>query len=378
MLKIADILESRLLEFAEAESMDQGKPVSLAKSVDIPRSVYNFRFFATKILHLQHASSEIDNVALSYTSFSPVGVCGLISPWNLPLYLLTWKIAPCIAAGNTCICKPSEFTSITAFLLCSVLLEAGLPTGVVNMIFGTGPEVGSALSRHPDIPLISFTGGTVTGQNIIIDTSSNYKKLSLELGGKNANIIFDDADIDACLLGSIKSSFANQGEICLCGSRIFVHQGIYEDFLKRFVELTSAVVVGDPKESTTDMGPLVSKQHLEKVLHFIEIAKSEGCRIVYGGTRIEGTSGYFMKPTIITTEGLNPKACTIMQEEIFGPVVSVTPFTTEEQVIEWANGVKYGLSASVWTENGKRQRRVAEALKVTTSFTVLFRLELVG
>ncbi|KAF9971647.1 Aldehyde dehydrogenase 8 member A1, partial [Actinomortierella ambigua] len=265
MYRIADLIEARLDEFARAESKDQGKPVELARTVDIPRAAANFRFFAGRILHAVEEAGELPGVGFSYVQRMPVGVAGLISPWNLPLYLLTWKIAPCIACGNTAICKPSEFTSLTAYMLCSVLKEAGLPAGVVNMVFGTGLGAGQALVEHPRIPLISFTGGTVTGAKIVAASAPLFKKLSLELGGKNANIVFADCDFEQALRTSVRSSFANQGEICLCGSRIFVERPIYEKFVRGLVEEAKKLKVGDPALKETNLGALVSKDHWEKV-----------------------------------------------------------------------------------------------------------------
>eukprot|EP00013_Stygamoeba_regulata_P003025 CAMPEP_0177634674 /NCGR_PEP_ID=MMETSP0447-20121125/3493_1 /TAXON_ID=0 /ORGANISM="Stygamoeba regulata, Strain BSH-02190019" /LENGTH=495 /DNA_ID=CAMNT_0019136409 /DNA_START=47 /DNA_END=1534 /DNA_ORIENTATION=+ len=369
--RVADLLESRLQEFAVAESQDQGKPVSLALAVDIPRAVYNFRFFAGAILHHEEHSTvlgpEMLPRAVNYTTRTPVGVAGLISPWNLPIYLLTWKIAPCIATGNTCVCKPSEMTSVTAYMLCEVLNEAGVPPGVVNMVFGLGPEVGQALVDHEDVPLISFTGGTVTGSRIMASCAPLCKKLSLELGGKNPNIIFDDADLDLAVATTVRSSFANQGEICLCGSRIFVQEGVYDRFLERFVQEAGKLVVGDPSDLKTTTGALISKEHREKVESYIEIARQDGAKVALGGDRpilqAPFDKGYFVNPTILTDV---PSTCRAQTEEIFGPVVTVTKFREEVEVIEYANSVKYGLSATVWTENVKRAHRVAHQIRSGT------------
>jgi aminomuconate-semialdehyde/2-hydroxymuconate-6-semialdehyde dehydrogenase len=367
LYRIADILEKRVDEFAAAESQDQGKPVSLAAAVDIPRAIYNFRFFAGAILHHEERSTNLNNQALNYTVRRPHGVVGLISPWNLPLYLLTWKIAPAIAVGNTVICKPSEFTSLTAFMLGEVLNEAGLPPGVCNIVLGTGPKVGEAIVSHPEIPAISFTGGTQTAKSIIVNSAPYFKKLSLELGGKNPNIIFADADLDECIPTTVRSSFQNQGEICLCGSRIFVQEEIYDKFIGQFIEQSKKLVTGDPAASETTTGPLVSRAHMNKVLYYINLAQKEGGNIVLGGERPEMTGefkkGYFLQPTIIT--GLNP-SCRVMQEEIFGPVVTVTPFTTEKEVIEYANSTQYGLSASIWTKDLNRAINVANAVEAGT------------
>ncbi|XP_071833960.1 2-aminomuconic semialdehyde dehydrogenase-like [Apostichopus japonicus] len=372
--KIADILESRLDEFAEIESRDQGKPVGLAKKVDIPRAVLNLRFFATAIQHTLNDSTVQSKFGVfNYTTKNPIGVAGLISPWNLPLYLLTFKIGPCIAAGNTCICKPSEMTSVSAWMLCEVMKQAGLPPGVVNMVFGYGHKVGQSMVEHPEIPVISFTGGTATGKKIIGSSAANFKKLSLELGGKNAAIIFDDADLEQCIPTVVRSSFTNQGEVCLATSRIFVQEKLYPRFLELFIEATRKLKVGPPTESTTDVGALISKEHLAKVKGYVDIA-IEGGRIECGERSQDKElslpeshqNGYFMRPTVITNLK-DTSRC--MQEEIFGPVTCVVPFQTEEEVIERANGVQFGLCASVWTTDLGTAHRVAHKLEVGTVWT---------
>lgn len=365
LYRIADAIEARLDEFAAAESADQGKPVSVARSVDIPRACLNFRFFAGAILHHSDRASHMNtgaDIAVSWSQNVPVGVCGLIAPWNLPLYLLTWKIAPAIAVGNTCVCKPSEFTSLTAFLLCDVMDKVGLPKGVVNMVFGTGPNVGAVLASSPQVPLISFTGSTLTGERIATAAAPFHKKLSLELGGKNANIIFDDADLDRCVPVSIRSSFANQGEICLCGSRILVQSGIYDQFVARFVAAAKALVVGDPRDAKTTMGPLVSQVHFDKVMSYIALAREEGGEIVAGGERV-GTRGFFVQPTVVTNMTKHHRC---MQEEIFGPVVTIAKFDTEAEAIDIANSVQYGLAASLWSTNVDRCHRVSTQLDAGT------------
>lgn len=373
MRKIADLIESKLDEFAEAESRDQGKPVLLAKTVDIPRACLNLRFFASTIINASsmNHSNVLNKVgAVNYCVRCPIGVAGLISPWNLPLYLLTFKIAPAIAAGNTVVCKPSEMTSVTAWMMAKLMNEAGLPPGVCNLVFGTGPKAGAAIVKHPDIPVISFTGSTATGQTITQMSAPFYKKLSLELGGKNAAIVFDDADLEKCLATTIRSSFANQGEICLCTSRVFVQKGIFDKFLEKFVEKTRQLQVGSPKDPGTNLGALISKEHLAKVLGYVKLAVNEGGEIVCGEGKdpplnlpSPHTEGYFMRPTVIT--GL-ADSTRCMQEEIFGPVVSIVPFDTEEEVIKRANGVQYGLCAVVWTENVSRTHRVSQRLQAGT------------
>lgn len=361
--RVADLLESRIDELAAAESRDQGKPVSLARSVDIPRAVKNFRFFASAILHHEERATDIDGTGMNYSTRSPLGVCGLISPWNLPLYLLTWKIAPAIAVGNTCIAKPSELTPMTAHLLGAILNEAGIPRGVVNIVHGYGQKVGRALTAHPKIPLISFTGGTVTGVDIVQQSAPHFKKVGLELGGKNPNIVFEDADLTEAVPNSVRSSFANQGEICLCGSRLFVQESIFDTFLAAFLEETKTWTPGDPADPDTKFGALVSEGHMNKVLSYIELARQEGGRIECGGARpaLGGRvkNGYFVEPTVVT--GVTP-SCRVMQEEVFGPFVTITPFKNEADVIAQANGIQYGLSASLWTTNMSRGHRVAQAL----------------
>lgn len=367
LMRVADLIDARVDEFAAAESSDQGKPVWLAREMDIPRAALNFRFFASSILHQTDIASRLDLTTLSHVSHDPVGVAGLISPWNLPLYLLTWKIAPAIAYGNTCVAKPSELTSLTASLLCDVLNEAGVPAGVVNIVFGLGSTAGAALVAHPNVPLVSFTGGTVTGRAIAGVAAPMFKKLSLELGGKNPNIIFDDASLKHAVATTVRSSFLNQGEICLCGSRIYVQASVYEKFLESFSAKVRALKVGDPTKLDTFVGALVSREHLDKVYSFVDHARSEGAVIQAGGEKpaLSGAhaNGYFMEPTIIT--GLKSSS-RVQQEEIFGPVVTVTPFETEDEAIELANGTRYGLSATVWTQGLRRSQSVSERLHAGT------------
>jgi aminomuconate-semialdehyde/2-hydroxymuconate-6-semialdehyde dehydrogenase len=366
LLSIANRLEQAADELARAESRDQGKPLHLAREVEIPRAIQNFRYFATKILHTEEMARPTQ-AALNYTYRSPVGVAGLISPWNLPLYLLTWKIAPAIATGNTVVCKPSELTPMTAYLLGELLNEAGLPHGVVNIVFGTGALTGAALTNHPDVPLLSFTGGTATGRKILEASIPRFKKTGLELGGKNSALVFADCDLAEAVLTSIRSAFQNQGEICLCNSRIFVEKAIYEPFLEKFVRMAGLLKVGDPDEKETQMGPLVSREHREKVLSYIKIAAEEGGTILCGGSvpklPTPFDNGYFLSPTVIS--GLAP-TCRTMQEEIFGPVVTIAPFSDENEAIAIANGVEYGLSACVWTKDVGRAHRVSRQLDVGT------------
>ncbi|QSE97532.1 aldehyde dehydrogenase [Fulvivirga lutea] len=362
--KVADLIDRDHEKLALAESNDNGKPLKLAKSVDIPRASANMRFYATAIQHFASEAHIPDDQYINYTTRKPVGVAGCISPWNLPLYLFTWKIAPALAAGNTVVAKPSEITPMTAYLFSKLCIEAGMPAGVLNIVHGLGSKAGQAIIEHPDVPLISFTGGTETGKRIAATAAPMFKKLSLELGGKNPNIVFADCDFEKVLATSVMSSFANQGQICLCGSRIFVERPIYDRFVKEFVEKVKKLNVGDPLEEGSKMGAVVSKSHMKKVLSYIELAKEEGGTVETGGNQIKldgrCAEGYFITPTVIT--GLN-HTCRTNQEEIFGPVVTIMPFDSEEEVIGFANSTAYGLAATIWTENLKRAHRVADAVK---------------
>lgn len=363
LLRLVSLIDANLDQLAEAESLDNGKPVWLAKQVDIPRASANFHFYATAALHLNSETHAMENTAINYTLRQPIGVAGCISPWNLPLYLFTWKIAPALASGNCVVAKPSEITPVTAHLLSELCIKAGLPAGVLNIVHGTGPNVGAAIASHPRIPVISFTGGTKTGAEISKVAAPMFKKLSLELGGKNPNIIFADCDFEHALSTTIKSSFSNQGEICLCGSRIFIERSIYNKFKEALVAKTKQLKTGDPKDNENFLGAIVSKQHYEKILSYIDLAQQEGGTILCGGKAIHPqgrcANGLFIEPTII--ENL-PYTCRTNQEEIFGPVVTLTPFDTEEEVLKMANSTMYGLAATVWTTNLSRAHRVASAL----------------
>ena len=362
--RIADLVDEHLDALALAETNDNGKPLWLSKAVDIPRASANFRFFATGIMHFASESHIMEDRAINYTLRQPVGIVGCISPWNLPLYLFTWKIAPALAAGNCVIAKPSEVTPVTAFLLGKICKAAGLPDGVLNIVHGQGSTAGEAIVRHPDIKAISFTGSTRAGASIASIAAPMFKKLSLELGGKNPAIIFADCDWEKMLREIIRSSFANQGQICLCGSRILVEQSVYDAFTTAFVERVSKLKPGDPLEDSSRQGAVVSKLHFDKIMRCIATAKEEGGTILCGGNAVQPggrcANGYFIEPTVI--EGLGP-FCSTNQEEIFGPVVTLQPFTTEAEALALANATQYGLAATVWTQDITRAHRVAAQLQ---------------
>ncbi|CAG0918589.1 unnamed protein product [Notodromas monacha] len=375
LLKLADAIEENADELAELESRDQGKPLWLAKAVDIPRAVTNFRLFARAVPH-QTGKSKVQEEfsAVNWTEREAVGVCGLISPWNLPLYLLTFKMAPALMAGNTIVCKPSEMTSVTAFKLCHLVSRVGFPPGVVNVVFGTGPGVGERLVSHPDVPVVSFTGSTVTGKRIAMAAAPFMKKLSLEMGGKNAGIIFDDVDLETSGEGSListllRSCFINQGEVCLCTSRLYVQETIFDAFLRKFVPAVRELKVGPNEVPGVFCGALVSKEHKAKVLHYVGVAKNEG-GVLHCGHGVDELvlpegyeNGYYVQPTVIS--GLDETSSCIT-EEIFGPVVTVSKFTDEADAISKANAVEYGLCASVWSKNVSTCMRMSRALKVGT------------
>ena len=368
LMRLVGLIERDLKSLALAESVDNGKTIEIAKRLDIPRAASNFRFYATAAMHTANESHDTalgnDARAINYTIRQPLGVVGCISPWNLPLYLFTWKIAPAIAAGCSVVAKPSEVTPMTAYLLSQLCIEAGLPAGVLNIVHGSGPKVGSAIVSHKDVKAISFTGGTKTGEEIARTAAPMFKKLSLELGGKNPNIVFADCNYDEMLAETRRAAFANQGEICLCGSRIFVERPVYEQFKRDFAEQVSALKVGDPLDADTDVGAIVSKQHFDKIMSYIELAKEEGGTILTGGKQVhlDGrcADGWFLEPTII--EGLSHD-CRTNQEEIFGPVATIMPFDTEEEVLGYANSVRYGLSSTIWTENLSRAHRMAAKIE---------------
>lgn len=360
LIAIANEIEKNKIKFIKAESRDNGKPEWLTKKVDIPRSATNLKFFASAILHYDSKSHEMNESVINYTLKQPIGVAGCISPWNLPLYLFTWKIAPALAAGNTVVAKPSELTPMTAYMFSKLCIKVGLPKGVLNIIHGYGNIVGEEITKHPDIQVVSFTGGTETGKKIAKNTSQSFKKTSLELGGKNPNIIFEDADLKLALNYTIKASFLNQGQICLCGSRIFLQQKIYTKFKNLFLKKTAELKVGDPQKKENFLGAVISKSHMNKIITNINTAKKEGGKILLGGTKkiLKGKlkEGYYVNPTIIENLDYNSS---INQEEIFGPVVTLIPFKTEKEVIKYANSTKYGLSASIFTQDIDKAHRVA-------------------
>ncbi|MFN0032574.1 MAG: aldehyde dehydrogenase [Flavobacteriales bacterium] len=364
MLRMADLIAANLDKFATAESIDNGKPVSLARTVDIPRAESNLRFFGTAAMHWASEAHIMENRAVNYTHRKPIGVVGCISPWNLPLYLFTWKIAPALATGNCVVAKPSEITPMTAYMLGEIAIEAGLPPGVLNIVHGLGNKAGQAIVSHPQVKAISFTGGTASGKHIASIAAPLFKKLSLELGGKNPNIIFDDCDFEKMLSTTIRSSFSNQGQICLCGSRILVQKGIYEKFKQHFVAKVAAMKVGNPLLDETKTGAVVSESHMQKVLSYIELAKQEGGTILCGGHQVmlsgNNAGGFFIQPTVI--EGLGPE-CRTNREEIFGPVVTIQTFQTEAEAISLANATEYGLACSLWTQDVNRVHRMSAQLE---------------
>ena len=360
--RLADAVRDHADMLAKEEARDNGKPLSVAAQVDIPRAEKNLRFYATGIQHYASESHAMEGEAINYTLRKPLGVVACISPWNLPLYLFTWKVAPALAAGNCVVAKPSELTPVTAYLLSTWVKEAGFPDGVFNVLHGLGPEVGEAMVTHPDIAAVSFTGGTTTGARIAGHVAPKFKKMSLELGGKNPAIIFEDADFEDALRTTLRSSFANQGQICLCGSRILIQRPIYDKFKEALVAKAAKMLAGDPLDPSTKLGAVVSEAHMEKILSYITLAKEEGGQVLCGGHRLhpEGVEGgFYVAPTVI--EGLGP-ACRTNQEEIFGPVVTLQPFDTEEEALALANDTAYGLAATLWTTDLKRAHRVAAGI----------------
>ena len=361
--RIADLIDRDAESLVQAESRDNGKTLKLARETDIPRASKNFRFFAGAALN-EHSDSHSAPGTLNYTLRQPLGAVACISPWNLPLYLLTWKIAPALVMGNCVVAKPSEVTPMTAFLLSKLCMEAGLPPGVLNIVHGSGAGTGIALISHPKIRAVSFTGGTKTGRHIASIVAPQFRKLSLEMGGKNPNVVFADCDYEKMLSTTLRSSFANQGQICLCGSRIYVERPLYEQFRNDLVKRANKLIVGDPNDTSSDLGAVVSGEHQTKILAALDRARSEGGKILCGGgaAAVDGRckSGWFVAPTVI--DGLDSN-CATNQEEIFGPVVTLQPFDTDDQAVELANATRYGLSATVWTCNVSRAMNVAEQIE---------------
>ena len=364
LFKIAEGIERRFEEFCKAESLNTGKPLWLCRAVDIPRSISNFRFFASAITQYSSEAHDMPGVAINYTLRQPVGCVACISPWNLPLYLLSWKIAPALAAGNTVVAKPSEVTPYTAYLLSEVCMEIGLPAGVLNIVHGLGHKIGDHITGHRDIKAISFTGSTAVGRHIAGIAAPQFKKLSLEMGGKNPTLIFADCDFEQMLPAIVRSAFTNQGQICLCGSRILVQKEIYEKFKTSFVDAVKNLKVGDPTDPDTKVGAIVSETHYNKILGYLQLIEQEGGSFLCGGNALKPggalNNGFFIAPTVV--EGLRMD-CRTNQEEIFGPVVTIMPFDTEDEAITLANGTEYGLSASVWTADSSRIQRVSRALE---------------
>jgi aminomuconate-semialdehyde/2-hydroxymuconate-6-semialdehyde dehydrogenase len=364
LTNLADLIDENADELAKAEAIDNGKPVSLAKAVDIYRSAANIRFFAQAGTQFSSESHGMQDIAINYTLRDPIGIVGCISPWNLPLYLFTWKIAPALASGNVVIAKPSEITPMTVYLFSKLCIQAGLPNGVLNILHGTGINIGAPLVIHPKIKAISFTGGTATGAHIARSTAALFKKLSLELGGKNPTLVFADCDFEDTVENVVRAAFSNQGQVCLCGSRIYIESSLYQKFRQAFINKVNAIKIGDPLDKDTQHGALVSEPHMQKVLSYIELAQQEGGKILTGGKQVKITGrcekGYFVQPTVIENLDNN---CRTNQEEIFGPVCTIMPFDTEQQAVELANGTQYGLASSVWTNDLKRAHRVAKNIE---------------
>jgi len=362
--KIAELLEHQLDDFANYESRDTGKPVTIAQSVDIPRAIANFRFFGEYGPTFKFNSELNSDQSENRVVHAPLGVVGCISPWNLPLYLFTWKIAPALMAGNTVLAKPSEITPYTAYKLGEICVDANLPEGVLNIIHGQGITAGDALINHKGVQAISFTGGTATGKIIAQKTAASFKKLSLEMGGKNPAIIFTDCNYNKMLETVVQSSFSNQGQICLSSSRILIQTEIFQQFKSDFIRKVNKLIVGDPQDHESNLGAVSSKNHFEKIMNYIELAEKEGGNILLGGKAVKLNGrckkGWFIEPTII--EGLTNTAKT-NQEEIFGPVVTLIPFNDEEDAIQIANESDYGLSATIWTEDKERATRVSNQVE---------------
>ncbi len=358
LIEIANLIDDNLEDLARCESFDTGKPLQLSRNIDIPRAAANFRFFAKAISSFSTEAHLQEGLALNYTRRGALGVVGCISPWNLPLYLLSWKVAPALAMGNTVVAKPSEITPYSAFKLCELIAKSSLPPGVLNIVHGTGSKTGRAIVSHPDVTAISFTGGTNTGREIAQEAAKHFKKVSLELGGKNPTLVFDDVELDVVAKEVVRSAFTNQGEICLCGSRVLIQKTVYDEFSTLLVEEVERWTQGTPDENA-DLGPVISDDHLRKIDGYVARAKRDGARILTGGYPLE-RKGYFYAATIL--DGLDAK-CEINQEEVFGPMMSLLPFSNVQEAIDIANGTRYGLAANIWTRDIQRAHQVAHQLK---------------
>lgn len=363
LLKIADLVEAHADELAELESLDNGKPIFESKNIDLPAVAETFRYYAGWPTKIYGETNPTDPTVLNYTLREPVGVCGQIIPWNFPLIMAAWKLAPALACGNTVILKPAEQTSLTAIRLGELMLEAGVPDGVVNIVTGFGPGAGSSIVSHPGIDKVAFTGSTEVGKEIMRVCAGNLKRVSLELGGKSPNIVFADADLQAAVIGSMIGIFFNQGQVCCAGSRIFVQQGIYEQFSEMFAQFAATLPIGNPLDPNTRVGPLVSKEQFDKVVSYLEIGKKEGAKAKFGGEKAGLERGYFVKPTIFCGVNNNMR---IAREEIFGPVASVIPFKDENDVVVQGNDTEYGLAAGIWTKDLTRAHTVARRIKAGT------------
>lgn len=366
--RMAEIIIERKEELARLEALDVGKPYQVALEREIPRAAHNLKFFADFMEQQGGEVYPMEDDYINYTRYEPVGVAALITPWNLPFMLTTWKLGPCLAAGNTVVIKPAEVTPLTVSLLGEIAKEAGIPDGVVNIVHGFGgASAGEYMTTHPEVDLISFTGETSTGKAIMKNGADSLKKVSFELGGKAANIIFEDADLDKTIPVSIQAAFMNSGQVCLAGSRILVQRTILDEFLERFKDAAAELVVGDPQKSTTNMGPLVSEEHYKKVTSYFDIAKEENSTLIFGGKRPDLpeylNTGYYLEPTIYLQEDSNARIC---QEEIFGPIVTIIPFDTEEEALSIANGTDYGLNSIIWTENLSRAHRISHNVRAGT------------
>jgi len=363
LMKLADAIEAASEELAKAEAIDNGKPISFARNVDCYRSAANIRFFANAATQFSSDCHDMGHVGVNYTLRQPVGIVACISPWNLPLYLFTWKIAPALATGNCVIAKPSEITPMTAYIFSRLCIEVGIPKGVINILHGSGPSIGAPLVDHAKVKAVSFTGGSATGRAIAASIAPKLKKFSLELGGKNPTLVFDDCNFDTTVKEVVRASFSNQGQICLCTSRIYVQQSIYEKFKTAFIEQVKQIKIGDPLDESTQHGALVSKGHFEKVCNYIELAKQEGGQIITGGKQVKMSGrcedGYFLEPTVV--EGLTD-SCRVNQEEVFGPLCSIQPFEDEKDALAKANGTEYGLAVSVWSQDVSRCHRLSSQL----------------